>query len=99
VSQAQFLQMTRLVRFDLTDVHVAGVTTEGNRATVRIAYHFMMPTISTDPLPGEASEVWLREPDGQWCKEDEPIVLPFPAAGQSGSPVPVGGPPPGATPK
>jgi hypothetical protein len=78
VSQAQFLQMTRLVRFDLRDVHVTRAALAGDRADVTIAYRFLMPTMVDQPLEGQTKETWARDTDGQWCKADEPVVLPFP---------------------
>ena len=90
VSAAQFLQLTRLTRFDLNDVRMTGATAEGNRTTVHIAYRFMMPTLSDQPVPGDATETWMREADGQWCKEDEPLVLPFPQGVTPGGAAPSG---------
>jgi len=78
VSQAQFLQLTRLVRFDLSDIRVVQATVSGDRAEVTIAYKFVAPLVSAQPLDGQAKETWVRDTDGQWCKEDEPVALPFP---------------------
>jgi hypothetical protein len=78
VSQGQFLQMTRLVRFDIQDVRVTGVTSSGDRAEATIAYKFLMPTLLNQLLDGRTTDVWARDADGKWCKEDEPLVLPFP---------------------
>jgi hypothetical protein len=82
VSLAQFLQMTRLVRFDLRDVRVTvtDAASAKDRAEVTIAYKFLMPTLGDQLLDGQTKEVWARDPDGQWCKQDEPVVLPFPAS-------------------
>lgn len=78
VSQGQFLQMTRLVRFDLRDVRVTAAASSGDRAEVTVAYKFQMPTLADQLLDGQAKEMWVRDADGQWCKEDEPLSLPFP---------------------
>ena len=78
VSQAQFLQLTRLVRFDLSDVRVAETAVTGDRAEVTIAYKFLAPLLNGQALDGQAKETWIRDTDGQWCKEDEAVALPFP---------------------
>lgn len=77
VPQAEFLQLTRLTRFNLQDIRVARVNSKGDRAEVTISYRFLMPTVSQDMLASESTEVWLHEA-GEWCKEDEPLILPFP---------------------
>jgi hypothetical protein len=81
VPQNEYLQMTRLVRFDLRDVKIAGTTPSGGAVAVTIAYRFLMPTISDRPVDGQATEMWMRDTDGQWCKQDEPLLLPFPRGG------------------
>jgi hypothetical protein len=78
VPLAQFLQMTRLVRFDLRDIRVSLPASTGDRAEVTIAYRFLMPTLGDQLLDGQTKESWVRDSDGQWCKEDEPVLLPFP---------------------
>jgi hypothetical protein len=83
VSQPQFLQMTRLVRFDLHDVAVRAVAIEGTRASVRVTYKFLLPTLADTLVDGEISEYWVREASGEWCKEDEPLILPFPPPSQA----------------
>lgn len=83
VSLAQFLQLTRLVRFDLSEARVADVAVTGDRAQITITYKFMAPTLAGQLLDGRTIETWIRDPDGQWCREDEPLALPFP---QSPSP-------------
>lgn len=79
VSQAQFLQLTRLVRFDLLEVRVASVVPMADRAEVTIAYRFMVPTLPEPERDGRTTEIWARDTNEQWCKEDEPLVLPFPS--------------------
>lgn len=86
----QFLQLTRLVRFDLSEVRVAEAAVTGNRADVSVVYKFVAPMVSAQTLDGRAKETWIRDTDGQWCKEDEPIALPFPPGAQG--PPPAGGP-------
>jgi hypothetical protein len=78
VSQAQFLQMTRLVRFDLTEARIAKVQVDEQQADVTVAYRFLLPTLPGQLADGESTESWRRDTDGQWCKDDEPLVLPFP---------------------
>jgi hypothetical protein len=86
VSQPAFLQMTRLVRFDLSEIKIAAAVEEGNRATVRVAYKFAAPNIAPGLLDGETTDTWLRDADGQWCKQDEPLTLPVPQAGPAARP-------------
>jgi hypothetical protein len=78
VSQTEYLQLTRLARFDLSDVRIAGTAPSAGGVAVTIAYRFLMPTISDRPLDGHATEIWTRDAGGEWCKQDEPVVLPFP---------------------
>jgi len=80
VSQSQFLQMTRLIRFNLTETRVTSVTINdqaNDKAQVTVDYKFVVPTLSAEPVPGRVTELWALDPDGQWCKADEPFVLPF----------------------
>ena len=80
VSQSQFLQMTRLIRFDLTETRVTSVTIKdqaNDKAQVTVDYKFLVPMLSAGPVSGRATELWALDPDGQWCKESEPLVLPF----------------------
>jgi hypothetical protein len=109
VPQPQFMMMTRLLRFDLRDITVAKVEPRADKADVTIAYKFSLPTMPGQDLDGQSSDVWSKGADGQWCKDDEPLVLPFPTsapASQPGaSPAPTTGvvpaavptPPPGVT--
>jgi hypothetical protein len=82
VSQPQLMQMTRLNRFDLKDISVSATMTGADRAQVTIAYKFMLPTLPGELVDAKATDAWSRDPDGQWCKEDEPLVLPFPTGPQ-----------------
>jgi hypothetical protein len=82
VSRDEFIGMTRLVRFGISDVQIASANLSGERAQVTISYRFMMPTISPNPIATETSEWWALE-GGDWCKEDEPLALPFPRPGKS----------------
>jgi hypothetical protein len=67
-----------LNRFDLHNVKLAEVVSAGAEYHVTITYQFFLPTLPDQPLSGRATDVWTRDVDGQWCKEDEPLVLPFP---------------------
>jgi hypothetical protein len=80
VPLAQFLQQTRLVRFDLTGVQVAGAEPDGRRMNVKISYRFLVPSLPQPEQSGQTTEPWMRGADGKWCKEDEVMVLPFPVA-------------------
>ncbi len=79
VPLSDFLKQSRLIRFELKDVEVTHVEPVGQRMQVTVKYRFMAPTISPEPLPGETKEMWAREATGTWCKEDEPLVRPFPS--------------------
>jgi hypothetical protein len=79
VSRDQYLQLTRLTRFDLTEVKVAADPAARGRADVIVEYKYRFTVISDAPLTGKTSEVWLQDSDGQWCKEDEAVVLPIPS--------------------
>ena len=85
VPREQFLQLTRLTRFDLMDIHVVHTQPAGQRAQVTIAYRFAAPMVSEKPVDGQATETWGLEANGSWCKEDEPVVLPFPKSGPGSS--------------
>jgi hypothetical protein len=88
VSRDQYLQLTRLTRFDLTDVKVAADPEARGRAEVGVAYKYLFTPVSDKPLDGKTNEIWVQDGDGEWCKEDEPLVLPFPSGrGGSGSDV------------
>ena len=86
VSQAQFLGLTRLSRFDLRDTRVQAGAETGNRVEVTVSLRFVMPKVALEPLETRSTEWWARDTDGQWCKEDEPLVLPFPRNPQPASP-------------
>ena len=82
VSRDQYLQLTRLTRFGLTDVKVTADPAAHGRAEVTVAYKYLMPTLDTRPLAGQTTEMWAQDKSGEWCKEDEPLVLPFPSGGR-----------------
>jgi hypothetical protein len=83
VSLNDYTRLTRLNRFDLSDVRVAGIVQKQERYDVTISYRFVAPMITQDRLEGQATEAWKRDSNGQWCKEDEPAVLPTPRSGMS----------------
>src|SRR5207244_6049487 len=64
-------QMTRLVRFDLSDIKIAAVVEEGDYANVRVTYKFPAPNITPGLLEGETTETWRRDSGGQWCKQED----------------------------
>jgi len=78
VSRDQFIQLTRLNRFDMNDLKVAGIAPQDDAFAVTITYRYMAPMISDKPLEGRSPELWKRDADGAWCKVDEPTALPFP---------------------
>ena len=88
VSQAQFLQMTRLVRFTLQNVKVTRTVPKGDRMEVTVDYRFLVPTLPEPEAGGQTKEIWARDADGRWCKEDEPLVLPFPESTPTTPPAP-----------
>jgi hypothetical protein len=77
VSQVEFVGLTRLTRLDIRGTQVTQVVHDGDRTDVTVSYTFLMPTVSSEPIAGDVTESWSREADGSWCKEDEPLVLPF----------------------
>lgn len=78
VPQAEFLRLTRLTRFDIRDVRVAPVVENAPRLEVTISLRFSMPSLAREPIESQTKEWWARDAGWQWCKEDEPLVLPFP---------------------
>lgn len=88
VSRDQYLQLTRLTRFTLTDVKVIADPAAHGRAEVTVAYKYLMPVIDSRPLEGKTTELWAQDKNGEWCKEDEPLVLPFPSGGRDPGPDP-----------
>jgi hypothetical protein len=88
VSHDQYLQLTRLTRFELTDVKVTADPAAHDRAQVTVAYKYMMPVIDTRPLEGKTTEMWAQDKNGEWCKEDEPLILPLPSGGRGAAPDP-----------
>jgi hypothetical protein len=77
VSQSEFVALTRLTRLDIRETQVSRIDHAGDRAAVTVSYTFIMPMVSSDPLAGDVTEWWSREADGRWCREDEPLILPF----------------------
>ena len=80
VTRGEFLKLTRLVRFDLQDLRVARVLDEGGTAKVTVGFRFTLPTLPDQLVNGETTDDWKRDVDGQWCKVDEPLVMPFPTS-------------------
>ena len=80
VQRSEFLRLTRLTRFDLREVRVEPPRPAQGRAAVTVQLRFMAPFIAPEALQGRTTEWWSRDADGEWCKEDEPLVLPFPPA-------------------
>ena len=74
----EFVKQTRLIRFELMDVTVTDAVPVGDRIAVTVEFHFLAPKVSAKPLDGQATELWAKDTDGQWCKEDEPLVVPYP---------------------
>jgi hypothetical protein len=90
VSRGEFLKLTRLVRFDLQDVRVIRVEGEPPRANVTVGFRFTLPLPLGQLADGEATDAWKVDADGRWCKEDEPLVMPFPGATPPAVPAPPG---------
>lgn len=83
IPQAQYLQLTRLARFDLMEVRVVGIEGSGNRLQVTVAFRIVLPKLVGQVTNGQTSEMWARGSNGEWCKEDEPLILPFPSSSGS----------------
>jgi hypothetical protein len=80
VPLADYAGMVRLVRFDLQDIRIAKVEKadpSGNHVQVTIAFRFVAPMLGGRLLDARAKSAWRLDNDGQWCKEDELIELPF----------------------
>jgi len=92
VSLNDYTRLTRLNRFDLTDVKVASIVQQHERYDVTITYRFVAPMITQERLDGQSTEAWKRDSNDQWCKEDEPALLPVPKGASGGSSAPVGQP-------
>jgi hypothetical protein len=73
-----FLSMTRLIRFPILEFKVAGAEVTGDKATVTVWRKSDAVGMPVGQFESESQQVWLRSSDGSWCKEDEPLVLPFP---------------------
>jgi hypothetical protein len=74
----EFLKLTRLVRFDLRDIAVSQVKASGDTVVVTITYRMLVPTIGAEAVPSQTDEAWIKDVDGAWRKQDEPLVTPFP---------------------
>jgi hypothetical protein len=82
VPLSEYVKQTRLVRFQLQDVHIAKTTPDGARMQVTVAYRFVVPTLGPEPVSGETTEVWERS-GRAWCKVDEPLLLPIPSTSKA----------------
>ena len=79
------MQMTRLLRFNIEDLKITAVDVTPKAAKVVLSYAFTLPTVPDQRLKGEASAAWSLGEDGQWCKDDEPLPLPFPSGAPANS--------------
>jgi hypothetical protein len=85
VPLADYVKQTRLTRFQMSDVQVRSTTPRRDGVEVTLSYRFLAPLVSPTPLDGETTEMWARDRKGSWCKQDEPLVLPFPTSGPPGN--------------
>jgi hypothetical protein len=85
VSRTEFLKLSRLTRFDIVTFRVADVVADGDRATVGVAIKIVVPTLPVGEIGSVVKETWVREPDRNWYKLDEPLMLPFPRSLEGGT--------------
>ena len=78
VSRVEYLKMTRLVRFDLQDLRVTRAEGDDANTNVTVAFRFELPTLPGQIATSETTDKWKRDADGQWCKVDEQLIMPFP---------------------
>lgn len=78
VSRAEFLKLTRLVRFDIVSFRIVSADAHGDRASVNVAIRVVVPILSGREVESAAVADWILEADGRWYKLDEPLALPFP---------------------
>ena len=93
VPRPEYMKMLRLIRFDLRDLKVAQTVVAGNTAQVTISYQLSLLRLPGQDVEGRATQRWALE-DGEWCKTDEALELPFPTAtGERRPPAPANDPP------
>lgn len=78
ISRTQFLGFTRLVRFDVRRFRITKATITGSEADVGLLLKVYYPALSSAEIDLYASETWVRDKDGRWYKQDEPVAMPFP---------------------
>ncbi|MEO8431546.1 MAG: hypothetical protein ABI592_08555 [Acidobacteriota bacterium] len=76
----EFLKKSRLTRFDILEFRVADVSITEGRADVTIAYRAQSPPKIPGAFESTVKETWILDPDHQWYRERETILLPFPGA-------------------
>ncbi len=76
----EFVKKARLVRFEILEFRIVRTVVSGDRAEVTVGYRTVVPTIP-QPVSGEVTDTWVRDPDGRWYKEREILVSPFPVQG------------------
>ncbi len=72
------MKLTRLVRFPILEFKVTSAELAADKATVTVWRKADTPGSPLGQVDSESQQVWLRGTDGSWCKEDEPLLLPFP---------------------
>jgi hypothetical protein len=79
VPLSEFVKQTRLARFELKNIKITEISRRGQLFDVTITYQFMAPMLTDRPLESRVTDVWTKDSDGLWCKQDEPATLPFPS--------------------
>lgn len=78
VPREEYMKLQRLLRYPLVEFTLTGAEVLDGRATVRIRARNDVPAHPLGSIDAETTQVWLQQADGTWCKEDEPLLLPFP---------------------
>lgn len=74
----EFLKLTRLIRLSILEFRVSDAVVAAEKATVTVWRKTDAVGMPVGQFDSESKQVWLRGADGTWCKEDEPLLLPFP---------------------
>jgi hypothetical protein len=82
VPREEYLKLQRLVRYPILEFSLTGAGIDGPRATVTVHARNEVPGHPLGSMESDTPQVWLMTTDGRWCKEDEPLLVPFPGVPQ-----------------
>jgi hypothetical protein len=77
-TRTEYLKLTRLMRFPILEFSVAGAEAAEGKAVVTVRRKADAAPSPVGVFDSESQQVWVLGADGTWCKEDEPLILPFP---------------------